>query len=414
MERKMESARKSGPSAIVAGGGIGGLAAALGLANKGCRVTVLEQADSFGEIGAGIQIGPNAFHAMDYLGIGDVGRARAVYIDALVMMDAVSGEEILRAPVDEPFRKFMGNPYAVIHRADLHGAFLDACRANQNVNLVNKERVVSYENTPNGARVRTESGSNYEADAVVGADGIRSKIREQFTGGDPLRVSGHVAYRAVLKLDEMPEDLRWNAATIWVGPKCHIVHYPLQGWKTFNLVATFVTDLENVGSNEPGKREEILSKMTHVVPKIRKILEVPNEWRRWVLGDRDPIPGWVDGNVALLGDAAHPTYQYFAQGACMAMEDAVCLSDKFEKCGGDFKFTFQAYQADRIPRAYRVVLSSRELGRVYHADGVERLVRNAWLRDKTPEEFNHSLRWLYGGNGLVGVKAQSAAAERAA
>jgi salicylate hydroxylase len=410
MERKMKSARKSGPSAVVAGGGIGGLAAALGLAIKGCRVTVLEQADTFGEIGAGIQIGPNAFHAMDYLGIGDVGRARAVYIDALVMMDAVSGEEIFRAPVDEPFRKFMGNPYAVIHRADLHDAFLAACKANPNVTLVNKERVLSYENTPNGARVRTESGGTYEADAVVGADGIRSKIREQFTGGDPLRVSGHVAYRAVLKLDEMPEDLRWNAATIWVGPKCHIVHYPLQGWKTFNLVATFVTDLENVGSNEPGKREEILSKMTHVVPKIRKILEVPNEWRRWVLGDRDPITSWVDGNVALLGDAAHPTYQYFAQGACMAMEDAVCLSDKFEKCGGDFKSTFQAYQADRIPRAYRVVLSSRELGRVYHADGVERLVRNAWFRDKTPEEFNHSLRWLYGGNGLVGASRQSQAA----
>lgn len=406
----MAISRNSDPSAVVAGGGIGGLAAALGLAIKGCRVTVLEQADTFGEIGAGIQIGPNAFHAMDYLGIGDVGRSRAVYIDSLVMMDALSGEQIFRAPVDEPFRKFMGNPYAVIHRADLHDAFLSACRANPNVTLVNKERVVSYENTPNGARVRTEAGNTYEADAVIGADGIRSKIREQFTGGDPLKVSGHVAYRAVLKLDEMPEDLRWNAATIWVGPKCHIVHYPLQGWKTFNLVATFVTDLENVGSNEPGTREEILSKMTHVVPKIRKILEVPNEWRRWVLGDRDPIPSWVDGNVALLGDAAHPTYQYFAQGACMAMEDAVCLSDKFETCGGDFKAAFQAYQADRIPRAYRVVLSSRELGRVFHVDGVERLVRNAWLRDKTPEEFNHSLRWLYGGNGLVGAGRQSKAA----
>lgn len=406
----MGISRNSAPSAVIAGGGIGGLAAALGLAIKGCRVTVLEQSDTFGEIGAGIQIGPNAFHAMDYLGIGDVGRERAVYIDALVMMDASSGEQIFRAPVDEPFRKFMGNPYAVIHRKDLHDAFLSACRAHPNVTLVTKERVLSYENTPNGARVTTASGNTYEADAVIGADGIRSKIREQFTGGDPLRVSGHVAYRAVLKLDEMPEDLRWNAATIWVGPKCHIVHYPLQGWKTFNLVATFVTDLENVGSNEPGKREEILEKLSHVVPRIRKILEVPNEWRRWVLGDRDPIPSWVDGNVALLGDAAHPTYQYFAQGACMAMEDAVCLSDKFEKYGGDFPKAFQAYQTDRIPRAYRVVLSSRELGRIFHVDGVERLVRNAWFRDKTPEEFNHSVRWLYGGNGLVGARHSSGAA----
>jgi 3-hydroxybenzoate 6-monooxygenase len=404
------STLKTRPSAIVAGGGIGGLAAALGLANKGCAVTVLEQADQFGEIGAGIQIGPNAFHAMDYLGVGDIGRARAVYIDALIMMDGMTGEQVFRGPLDEPFRRYFGNPYAVIHRADLHGAFLEACRTNEAVTLVNRERVTGYENMANGARVRTASGRVYEADAVIGADGVRSKIREQLTGGDPLRVSGHVAYRAVLPIDQMPEELRWNAATLWASSKCHMVHYPLQGWRTFNLVATFVTDIENVGSNEPGKREEVLSRFAHIVPEARKLLEIPSEWRRWVLGDRDPIGTWTEGRVTLLGDAAHPTYQYFAQGACMAMEDAVCLADKFAKSGGDFPATFKAYQEERIPRAYRVVLSSRELGRVYHADGVERLVRNAWLKAKTPEQFYSSLQWLYGGNGLAGVGEQRAAA----
>jgi 2-polyprenyl-6-methoxyphenol hydroxylase-like FAD-dependent oxidoreductase len=407
-------ANTSKPSIIVAGGGIGGTSAALGLARRGARVTVLEQADEFGEIGAGIQIGPNGFHAMDYLGVGKTCRERAVYIDALIMMDGLTGEQIFRAPVDEPFRKFMGNPYAVIHRVDLHSAFLDGCRENENVTLVNKERVVSYENTPNGVRVKTAAGSVYEADALIGADGINSAIRKQMTGGDPLRLSGHVAYRAVLPIEQMPEDLRWNAATIWVGPKTHFVHYPLQGWKTFNLVATFVTDLKNVGSNEPGRREEVLEKFGHIVPRIRRILEIPENWRRWVLGDRDPIPTWIDGNVALLGDAAHPTYQYFAQGACMAMEDSVCLSDAFEKCGGDLKTAFKAYETARIPRAYRVVLSSRELGRVFHVDGVERLVRNAWLKDKSPEEFNHSLHWLYGSNGLKGLNVQPSSDERAA
>jgi salicylate hydroxylase len=406
----MSIERRKQPSAVVVGGGIGGLAAALGLAKKGSTVTVLEQANEFGEIGAGIQIGPNAFHAMDYLGIGDVGRARAVYIDALIMMDGMSGEQVFRAPLDEPFRKFFGNPYAVIHRADLHGAFLEACRAHGAITLINKERAVGYDNTGSGARVRTESGRVYEADAVIGADGVRSKIREQLTGGDALRVSGHVAYRAVLPIEKMPEDLRWNAATLWAGPKCHMVHYPLQGWRTFNLVATFVTDLENVGSNEPGKREEVLDRFANIVPKARKLLEVPSEWRRWVLADRDPIGNWTDGRVALLGDAAHPTYQYFAQGACMAMEDAVCLADKFEKSGCDFAVAFKAYQDERIPRAYRVVLSSRELGRVFHVEGVERLVRNAWLKGKTPEQFNSSLQWLYGGNGLVGAGVQRAAA----
>lgn len=408
----MQTAKTSGSTAIVVGGGIGGLAAALGLAKRGCRVTVLEQADKFGEIGAGIQIGPNAFHAMDYLGIGDAGRARAVYVDALIMMDGMSGEEVFRGPLDEPFRKYFGNPYAVIHRADLHGAFLDACLLEPSIVLVNNERVLNSENTASGAKVTTEAGKVYEADAVIGADGVKSRFCERIVAGadDPLQVSGHVAYRAVLPIDQMPEDLRWNAATLWAGPKCHMVHYPLQGWRTFNLVATFVTDQQNVGSNEPGTREEVLSRFAHIVPRARKLLEVPTQWRRWVLADRDPIASWTDGHIALLGDAAHPTYQYFAQGACMAMEDAVCLADKFEKSNGDFAVAFKAYEAERIPRAYRVVLSSRELGRIYHADGVERLVRNAWLKSKTPEQFYGSLEWLYGGNGLVGVGERRVAA----
>ena len=180
------------PTVIVAGGGIGGLSAALGLANKGCDATVLEQADRFGEIGAGIQIGPNAFHAMDYLGVGDAGRAKAVYIDRLVMMDGMTGAEIAHIPVGEAFRQRFGNPYAVIHRSDLHGVLLDACRAHASITLVNRQRVVGHEHTAAGAKVKTEAGSTFESDAVVGCDGVRSKIREQLTGGDPLRLSGHV------------------------------------------------------------------------------------------------------------------------------------------------------------------------------------------------------------------------------
>jgi salicylate hydroxylase len=398
----MEMAGASARSVIVAGGGIGGLAAALGLARKGCKVTVLEQAEVFGEIGAGIQIGPNAFHAMDYLGVGEAGRKVAVYVDRLVMMDGKSGEEIAHIPIDAPFRERFRNPYAVVHRADLHGVLLDACRADEKVTLINRQRVVAYENTVGGAKVRTESGDTFAADAVVGCDGVRSRIREQLTGGDAIRLSGHVAYRAVLPIDKMPEDLRWNAATLWAGPKCHMVHYPLQGWKTFNLVATFVTDINNVGSNEPGTREEVLSRFGDIVPRARKLLEVPTEWRRWVLGDREPIENWTDGRVTLLGDAAHPTHQYFAQGACMALEDAVCLADRVARFEGDFNAAFLSYQDNRIVRAYRVVLSSRMLGKLYHAEGVERRIRNAMLGAKSPEDFYNGLQWLYGGTGLTG------------
>jgi salicylate hydroxylase len=338
---------------------------------------------------------------MDYLGVGDAGRAKAVYIDRLVMMDGMTGAEIAHIPVGEAFRQRFGNPYAVIHRSDLHGVLLDACRAHASITLVNRQRVVGYEHTAAGAKVKTEAGSTFESDAVVGCDGVRSKIREQLTGGDPLRLSGHVAYRAVLPIEKMPEDLRWNAATLWAGPKCHMVHYPLQGWKTFNLVATFQGEIESVGVNEPGNREEILSRFGHIVPKARKLLEIPTEWRRWVLGDREPIENWTEGRVTLLGDAAHPMHQYFAQGACMAMEDAVCLADQVERCQGNFTSAFLAYQENRIVRAYRVVLSARMLGRLYHAEGVERKIRNSVLGARSANEFYDGLQWLYRGTGLA-------------
>src|SRR6185295_1633854 len=243
---------KGNRSAVVVGGGIGGLSAALALAKRGCRVTVIEQADKFGEIGAGIQIGPNGFHAMDYLGIGERARARAVYIEAIIMMDGMSGEQIFHTPLDDDFRTYFGNPYAVIHRADLHGSLLEGCQSSDLVTLVNSEKIVSCENTANGAKVTTASGKTFEADAAIGADGINSVIRKFIAKGeDPMRLSGHVAYRAVLPIEQMPVDLRWSAATLWGAPKCHLVHYALQGWKTFNIVATFVTGLKNVGSNEP-------------------------------------------------------------------------------------------------------------------------------------------------------------------
>ncbi len=396
---------KVGASApfIIAGGGIGGLAAALGLARKGYRALVLEQAPELGEIGAGIQIGPNAFHAFDYLGIGDAARAEAVYIDKLVLMDSLADDVITEIPVDEPFRQRFGNPYAVVHRADLHGVLLRACRASGLIELRTDTEVVGYDQDGTSAAAITASGERVAGTALIGADGLRSAVRRQLVGDGEPRVSGHTTYRSVIPTEQMPEQLRWNAATLWAGPKCHIVHYPLSGWKVFNLVVTYHNDAAEAVAGKPVSKDEVRRGFEHIAARPRRIIESADDWRLWVLCDRDPNEHWIDGRVALLGDAAHPMLQYMAQGACMALEDAVSLADKLERHDGDLDAAFEAYRLERVVRTARVQISSRLMGDyVYHPDGAQRLVRNAVLGAKTPEDHYNGLQWLYGGTGLRG------------
>lgn len=384
-------------SVIVAGGGIGGMAAAIGLSRAGCKVTVLERSAEFGEIGAGIQLGPNVFHALQTLGVAEKTLENAVYIDKLVMMDGMTGDKVAEIPVDAPFREHFRNPYAVIHRADLHAPLHAVNAADANVTLLPSHEVTGFVKRSDRVEVHTANGATFTADALVGCDGVRSRVREAIVGDGAPKVSGHVAYRAVLPIEEMPEDLRWNAACLWAGPKCHMVHYPLRGWKLFNVVATFHHPTRTTeGHNEPGDRDELLSYFVHLPAKPRSILEKSRNWRRWVLVDRDPVGNWSDGTVTLLGDAAHPTLQYFAQGACMAIEDAVVLMREVEASPADLPAAFRRYQDRRITRTARIVLSSRELGRLYHAAGVERLVRNEMLGSKTPADFYRSLDWIYG------------------
>ena len=311
---------------LIAGGGIGGLAAALGLAQKGIRSVLLEKASALGEIGAGIQLGPNAFHAFDYLGVGEAARSMAVYIDQLRLMDALTAEEITHVDLREAFRARFGNPYAVVHRGDLHAVFLRACRSHDLIELRVSSEVVGYDQDGSSVTARLANGGRVTGCLLIGADGLWSNVRKQVTADGPPRVSGHTTYRSVIPTEEMPEDLRWNAATLWAGPKCHIVHYPLSGWKVFNLVVTYHNDAPEPVAGQPVSDEEVMKGFGHVHERAREIIRHGKNWRLWVLCDRDPVERWIDGRVALLGDAAHPMLQYFAQGACQAMEDAVCLS----------------------------------------------------------------------------------------
>jgi salicylate hydroxylase len=385
----------TGKKFIVVGGGIGGLAAAVALSQQGVHVTVLEQATELGEIGAGVQLGPNAFAALDALGVGENARKRAVFTERLIMMDAVDGSEVGSFPVGQAFRDRFKNPYAVIHRADIHTSMLEATQGSNLIQVETSTKVVSVLQDDQGVTAVDQNGRIFKADALVAADGVRSVIREKLFN-DPPRISGHVVYRAVVPVAEMPLDLQINAPVVWAGPDCHLVHYPLRDGQQYNLVVTFHSRDEEEWGVTDGSKEEVLSYFDGICPRARQMLHLPKTWRRWATADRNPLEKWGDGRVTMLGDAAHGMLQYMAQGACMAIEDAVTLGQAMKHCQGDVVKTFQLYEKSRIPRTARVVLSAREMGRLYHAKGVERLVRNQLWEGRTPERFYDALEWLYG------------------
>jgi salicylate hydroxylase len=399
---------------IVAGGGIGGLAAALALARKGFRSVVLEQASQFGEIGAGIQIAPNAWHALDALGVGQLVKKEAVFIEHLFMFDGVSGEKVIDIPLDKRFARRFGNPYAVTHRADIHGSLLDGCKElPELIDLRTSARVTSFADEGRAVSVELADGSRVTGCALVAADGGRSIIRERIVG-DPLPPpTGHMCYRAVLNIEDVPKDLRLPAATLWAGHNTHIVHYPLRGWKLFNLVATVIGKHTSGGHNEPATPEEVLPLFSHYCERPTKLMKTPKEFRRWMLSFRQPVDNWIEGRVALLGDAAHFMLQYMAQGAAMAMEDAVALGLCADRADGDFEQVFADYQRMRLVRATRVQISANDLvGMIFHVpDGLSREVRNDIYRGRTAERYYDALEWVFSAPPYVReFKARAGAA----
>lgn len=379
---------------IVVGGGIGGLAAALALTRQGIQVQLLEQASEIGEIGAGIQLGPNAYAALDALGVGEAARRRSVFTDHIIMMDAVDATEVIRMDVGEAFQKRFGNPYGVIHRADIHKSIFEAVEKDPLISFHTSTRIVGMDLHGPQVVLVDSNDRRYEADAVVGCDGVKSEVRENLLGDEP-RVTGHVVYRAVVERENMPQDLRINAPVLWAGPRCHLVHYPLRGGEQYNLVVTFHSREQEEWGVRDGSKEEVLSYFDGVHETPYQMLHTPSSWRRWATADREPVEAWGTGNATLLGDAAHPMSQYLAQGACMALEDAVTLGEAVKACGHNLEAAFRLYESVRIPRTARVVWSTREMGRIYHAKGVERLVRNNLWKGKGQNDFYNGMDWLY-------------------
>jgi 3-hydroxybenzoate 6-monooxygenase len=318
-----------------------------------------------------------------------------VYTDYMVMHDAINAYQVGMIPTGDAFRQRFGNPYAVIHRADAHKSLLEGVMESGHIEVAVSTRITRVEQDDTSVVAIDSHGDAHRGVALIGADGVKSAVRAQYVGDDA-RVSGHVVYRAVVDRKDFPANLQWNAASIWVGPDCHLVHYPLRGGEQYNVVVTFHSRDEESWGVRDGSREEVQSYFTDICPQARQLIDLPKDWKRWATADREPISQWAFGRVALLGDAAHPALQYLAQGACMALEDGVTLGEALRVHHGDIVKALAHYERSRVARTARVVLSAREMGRVFHAKGVERLVRNELWKDRSPERFYDAMEWLYG------------------
>jgi salicylate hydroxylase len=392
---------RNGDPILIVGGGLGGASAALALARKGFRVRLIEQAPEFGVIGYGIQLGPNVFPMFDRLGLSDAVLAAALRPGAVLMVDSVDGGVIARIPTGASFVARFKRPYIVIHRTDLHNILLDACRAEPNVEFMPNTGVASYEDTGSGVCVSTTDGRAIGGAALIAADGLRSTIRQQMLGeGDP-RTIGYVAHRTIVPMADVTFDVDRDDVVLWSGAGFHIVHYPLRDRTLFNIVTVFKTlNAEPSDTASPHPDLDHVYRDSH--PTMRALWAMMDlSHRGWVSSDRDPIRHWSQGRVTLLGDAAHPTLQTLAQGACMAIEDAVCLAEFIGLSDGNLEQAFRRYGQARYLRTARVQYESRYLwDNFYHVGGIEREVaRQTWSR-RTERDMFDCLAWLYDGFDL--------------
>ncbi len=384
--------------AVIAGGGLGGLTAALALAQQGAKVAVFEQAPEFGAIGYGIQLGPNVFKMFETLGIREEVLSRTFRSTGLRMIDAFSGDTILHIPTDAAYEAHFGHPYAVIHRMDLHEVLLEACRANSNVELTDTAAVSGFEDLGDGVRVSYGDGRMIDGALLVAADGLRSGIRGMIVNDGEPRAVGYAAHRTLLPMSVVPEHLRSSDVVLWSGPSMHIVHYPLRRGELFNLVAVFKTPRYDSRDNPDILKRELQETYAETHPSMRALLDLMTVDRRWPITDRDPVRKWNRGHVCLLGDAAHPTSQSLAQGAGMAIEDAIYLARILAKDSSDIPSALERFARGRYLRTARVQLESRQLWEFFHLDDPIAIeVRNQQQSEMRTEDYYRCLGWLWHG-----------------
>src|SRR5215468_762596 len=386
---------------LIAGAGIGGLTAALALAQHGFRVAVFDQAQRLDEIGAGIQLSPNASRVLIALGLGERLRPHVVAPQELRVLHAQSARMLARAPLGAAAEDRYGAPYWVIHRGDLQTALREAVAADPNIALRLGARVEDFALHPNGVTIATSTaqhGGEERGGALIAADGLWSTLRRRLGHRGEPRFARHTAWRALAPADALVPELRAPAVNLWFGTRAHLVHYPVRGGSLINVVAIVRDDWREPGWSAAGERAEILARyrapMWSAVP--RAILAAPEHWQKWALYDRAPLAQWGKGPATLLGDAAHPMLPYLAQGAAMAIEDAAVLAQRLAGARDHPAAAMRRYERQRRARTARAQRAARRNGMVYQLGGAGAFLRTLALTAIGGERLLARYDWLYG------------------
>jgi salicylate hydroxylase len=385
---------KSAPI-LIAGGGIGGLAAALALARRGLSAIILEKRDDAREAGAGIQLGPNAVHALMALGAADGLAAAAAIPEAICVRDGASGRVLAELPLGAWIAARHGAPYWTVHRQDLHAALLSAARNSGGIEIVSGFEVARLEDTGSRVRVADAAGRMREGGALIGADGVGSVVRRGLLGDIALAHSGKTATRCVIGLSETGS-LSSAHTGVWLSPDAHVVHYPVSGGREIAVVAIIDEDWREPGWHASADRDQLLSRLGSFSPILRSGIASGGSWHKWALADAAQLPAWSRGRVALLGDAAHPILPFLAQGGALALEDALELAAALANAPADIAGALVRYGAARRPRAARVQQASARNGRIYHLNGAARTARDLVLAGVPGGALMRGLDWLYG------------------